>query len=182
MGVYGLLGPNGAGKTTLLRTLATVAPPQEGTLDVCGRKVHSERTARAVRPMIGYLPQEFGYYPSFSVYDFVRYSAWLRGVPDREAVRAGVGMEIFLDPSPGHPVPSDVLAGRRPGAVPVVGLDGSTRILAPLLGDRNGQPACGWGRDGADSVARYSAAARISAEQLAGKETTCGATCHRLDV
>ncbi|MFD4608035.1 MULTISPECIES: ATP-binding cassette domain-containing protein [unclassified Streptomyces] len=85
VGVHGLLGPNGAGKTTLLRTLATVAPAQEGALEICGRRVHSERTARAARPLIGYLPQEFGYYPSFSVYDFVRYSAWLRGVPDGEA-------------------------------------------------------------------------------------------------
>ncbi|MGW5098706.1 ATP-binding cassette domain-containing protein [Streptomyces nodosus] len=56
MGVHGLLGPNGAGKTTLLRTLATVAPPLEGTLEICGRRVHSERSARAARPMIGYLP------------------------------------------------------------------------------------------------------------------------------
>ncbi|MFB7460018.1 ATP-binding cassette domain-containing protein [Streptomyces sp. NPDC056188] len=53
VGVHGLLGPNGAGKTTLLRTLATIAPPQEGALEICGRKVHSERTARAARPMIG---------------------------------------------------------------------------------------------------------------------------------
>ncbi|MGJ5754782.1 ABC-type multidrug transport system ATPase subunit [Streptomyces puniciscabiei] len=85
VGVHGLLGPNGAGKTTLLRTLATVAPPQEGTLEICGTKVHSERSARSARPLIGYLPQEFGYFPSFSVYDFVRYSAWLRGIPDGEA-------------------------------------------------------------------------------------------------
>ncbi|MEV7087461.1 ATP-binding cassette domain-containing protein [Streptomyces sp. NPDC093085] len=90
VGVYGLLGPNGAGKTTLLRTLATVAPPQGGRLTICGTEVNSERSAKSVRPSIGYLPQDFGYYPAFSVYDFVRYSAWIRGVPSGDAHRATV--------------------------------------------------------------------------------------------
>ncbi|MEU9890275.1 ATP-binding cassette domain-containing protein [Sphaerisporangium sp. NPDC051011] len=80
-GVLGLLGPNGAGKTTLLRTLATVAPPTRGALSVCGTPVVSQRAARRVRRHIGYLPQHFGFYPGFTVYDFVRYCAWLRGVP-----------------------------------------------------------------------------------------------------
>ncbi|WP_224279715.1 ABC transporter ATP-binding protein [Streptomyces sp. LS1784] len=90
-GVTGLLGPNGAGKTTLLRTLATVVPPREGEIEICGIRVVSEDTARRARRGIGYLPQDFGYYPSFSVYDFVRYCAWLREVPasvaDRETRR-----------------------------------------------------------------------------------------------
>ncbi|MFF4413292.1 ATP-binding cassette domain-containing protein [Streptosporangium sp. NPDC001559] len=80
-GVLGLLGPNGAGKTTLLRTLATAIPPRQGTVRICGSLVDSSRAARRVRHNIGYLPQHFGFYPSFSVYDFVRYCAWLRGVP-----------------------------------------------------------------------------------------------------
>ncbi|MGW7272304.1 ATP-binding cassette domain-containing protein [Streptomyces sp. NPDC054864] len=87
-GVTGLLGPNGAGKTTLFRTLATIAPPQSGGLELFGRAVLSERDVRRVRPRIGYLPQDFGYYPAFSVSDFVRYCAWLREVPSKEAASA----------------------------------------------------------------------------------------------
>lgn len=84
-GVTGLLGPNGAGKTTLLRTLATIAPPQSGGLELFGTSVSGERDVRQVRRRIGYLPQDFGYYPAFSITDFVRYCAWLREVPSREA-------------------------------------------------------------------------------------------------
>ncbi|WP_199487335.1 ATP-binding cassette domain-containing protein [Actinomadura spongiicola] len=89
-GVLGLLGPNGAGKTTLLRTLATTTPPRSGTVEICGTRVASERTARKARRGIGYLPQEFGYLPAFTVYDFVRYCSWLRGVPGRRAHEATV--------------------------------------------------------------------------------------------
>ncbi|MER7536022.1 ATP-binding cassette domain-containing protein [Streptomyces sp. NPDC097704] len=84
-GVTGLLGPNGAGKTTLFRTLATITPPQSGELELFGKPVKSEREARQVRRRIGYLPQDFGYYPAFSIIDFVRYCAWLREVPSKEA-------------------------------------------------------------------------------------------------
>ncbi|MFD4835752.1 ATP-binding cassette domain-containing protein [Streptomyces uncialis] len=82
-GVTGLLGPNGAGKTTLLRTLATIAPPRSGRLELFGGPVTNERQARRARRRIGYLPQDFGYYPAFSLTDFVRYCAWLREVPSR---------------------------------------------------------------------------------------------------
>ncbi|MEU8272907.1 ABC transporter ATP-binding protein [Microbispora bryophytorum] len=92
-GVVGLLGPNGAGKTTLLRTLATVVPPQEGLLNICGTPVRSERDARKVRRQIGYLPQDFGYFPAFTVEDFVHYCAWLRGVP-KESVATAVDEAI----------------------------------------------------------------------------------------
>ncbi|WP_329467409.1 ATP-binding cassette domain-containing protein [Streptomyces sp. NBC_01431] len=84
-GVTGLLGPNGAGKTTLFRTLATIAPPQSGELQLFGKPVTSEREARRVRRRIGYLPQDFGYFPAFSIIDFVRYCAWLREVPAKDA-------------------------------------------------------------------------------------------------
>ncbi len=79
-GITGLLGPNGAGKSTLLRTLATVTPPRSGCIEIFGEVVATEVVARRVRRRIGYLPQDFGYYPAFSVYDFVRYVAWLRQV------------------------------------------------------------------------------------------------------
>ncbi|MFF0450836.1 ATP-binding cassette domain-containing protein [Streptomyces sp. NPDC004609] len=87
-GVTGLLGPNGAGKTTLFRTLATIAPPRSGRLELFGKPVTGERQARRARRRIGYLPQDFGYYPAFSVTDFVRYCAWLREVPSRKAESA----------------------------------------------------------------------------------------------
>jgi ABC-2 type transport system ATP-binding protein len=95
-GVLGLLGPNGAGKTTLLQTLATILPPRQGTLRVGSDLVNSVRKARRARREIGYLPQHFGYYPAFSVYDFVRYCAWLRGVPKSAAHAATVAAIGFV--------------------------------------------------------------------------------------
>ncbi|MFI7147317.1 ATP-binding cassette domain-containing protein [Nonomuraea sp. NPDC050022] len=93
-GVMGLLGPNGAGKSTLLHTLATVSPPVGGTISIDGVTIDSEPKAREARRHIGYLPQHFGYLPSFTVCDFVYYSAWLRELPAREidqAVNAAIG-------------------------------------------------------------------------------------------
>ncbi|WP_069886202.1 ATP-binding cassette domain-containing protein [Streptomyces luteocolor] len=87
-GVTGLLGPNGAGKTTLLRTLSTIAAPRSGTLELFGKRIGGERDARRARRHIGYLPQDFGHYPSFSVREFVQYCAWLREVPGRTAEEA----------------------------------------------------------------------------------------------
>ena len=89
-GVFGLLGPNGSGKSTLLRTLATVAPPRTGRLEILGHEVSSDGDARKVRRHVGYLPQDFGFIPSFSVLDFVRYCAWLRRIPKRTAKRSTV--------------------------------------------------------------------------------------------
>lgn len=80
-GIVGLVGPNGSGKTTLLRTMATVMPPKSGEIIVDGVAVQGERDARRVRERIGYLPQRFGAPPGMRLVDFVRYSAWLRGVP-----------------------------------------------------------------------------------------------------
>jgi ABC-2 type transport system ATP-binding protein len=84
-GVHGLLGPNGAGKTSLIRVLATVAKPDSGDVALLDRGVagsgadHAGRTA--VRRRLGYLPQEFGYYPRFTVREFVTYVAWLKEMP-----------------------------------------------------------------------------------------------------
>ncbi|MFF0655213.1 ATP-binding cassette domain-containing protein [Micromonospora tulbaghiae] len=84
VGVLGVLGPNGAGKTTLLRTIATVLPPVAGDLRILGNTVTSEREALAARRHIGFLPQSFGFLPSFKVIDFVKYCAWLRDLPKEE--------------------------------------------------------------------------------------------------
>lgn len=89
-GVCGLLGPNGAGKTTLLKTVATIIPPRRGSLEICGRTIDSDRAARRARRDIGYLPQDFGFTPGFSVFEFVRYCAWLREVPRAQAKDAAL--------------------------------------------------------------------------------------------
>jgi ABC-type multidrug transport system ATPase subunit len=80
-GVHGLLGPNGAGKTSLIRVLATVARPDGGRVELLGRDTADHRARSAVRRRLGYLPQEFGYYPGFTVREFVAYVAWLKEVP-----------------------------------------------------------------------------------------------------
>ncbi len=77
-GVHGLLGPNGAGKTTLIRSLSTVQRPAGGHLSLLGRQQDGRAELRALRRRLGYLPQEFGYYPRFTVREFVEYMAWLK--------------------------------------------------------------------------------------------------------
>jgi ABC-2 type transport system ATP-binding protein len=83
-GVHGLLGPNGAGKTTLIRALATVLPVADGDLQLLGRPVRKGSDLREIRRQLGYLPQAFGFYPRFTVREFVEYMAWMKQMPDRE--------------------------------------------------------------------------------------------------
>jgi len=80
-GVLGLLGPNGAGKTSLLRMLATVIPPSSGTLRLLGRDPRGYAQRKQVRRRLGYLPQSLGYYPGFTVAEFVEYFALLKEMP-----------------------------------------------------------------------------------------------------
>jgi ABC-2 type transport system ATP-binding protein len=80
-GVFGLLGPNGAGKTTLLRMLATVIPPSSGRLRLLGRDPRVYGPRRDIRRRLGYLPQNLGYYPSFTVVEFIEYFALLKEMP-----------------------------------------------------------------------------------------------------
>ncbi|WP_329010107.1 ATP-binding cassette domain-containing protein [Micromonospora rifamycinica] len=80
-GVHGLLGPNGAGKTTLMRALSTVIKPEGGGLRLLGTDVRRDSGLRQLRSRLGYLPQHFGFYPKFTVRDYVEYMAWLREMP-----------------------------------------------------------------------------------------------------
>ncbi len=79
-GVHGLLGPNGAGKTTLLRILATVARPVAGKVLLAGHNIQASSERMAARRSLGYLPQDFVFYPRFTALETVEYVAWLRGL------------------------------------------------------------------------------------------------------
>ena len=81
-GVFGLLGTNGAGKTTLMRMLCGILQPTGGTISFDGMDVREE----GYRAILGYLPQDFGYYPEFTAIDFLLYMAALKGLP-RQAAR-----------------------------------------------------------------------------------------------
>ncbi|MFJ9588287.1 ABC transporter ATP-binding protein [Streptomyces acidicola] len=158
-GVHGLLGPNGAGKTTLIRSLATVLQPTGGELELLGRRIGGRTDLRPLRKRIGYLPQEFGYYPRFTLREFVEYMAWLKKmdaaqVPDavQRAIervgladrahdrmktlsggmlrRAGIAQAIVNDP--------DVLLLDEP----TVGLDPAQRLEFRTLLRDLGEQAC----------------------------------------
>ena len=87
-GVFGLLGPNGAGKTSMLRMMATVLPPSSGRLRLLDRDPGSYGPRREIRRRLGYLPQNLGYYPSFTVVEFVEYFALLKEMPAARVPRA----------------------------------------------------------------------------------------------
>jgi ABC-2 type transport system ATP-binding protein len=87
-GVFGLLGPNGAGKTSLLRMMATVLPPSSGQLRLLGRDPGGYGPRREIRRRLGYLPQNLGYYPGFTVAEFVEYFALLKDMPPGRVPRA----------------------------------------------------------------------------------------------
>jgi ABC-type multidrug transport system ATPase subunit len=88
-GMFGLLGPNGAGKTTLMKILATLLEPDAGAARMDGVDLLADRAT--TRRMLGYLPQDFGLYPSFTTAQMLDYLARLKGISNRSARRAQIG-------------------------------------------------------------------------------------------
>lgn len=82
-GVYGLLGANGAGKTTLLRMICGILETTEGKITCEGIEIR--KMGPEYRRLLGYLPQNFGYYPEFTARKFLLYLAALKAIPKKEA-------------------------------------------------------------------------------------------------
>ena len=80
-GVTGLLGANGAGKTTLMRMMSGILTPTSGEISADGIPVQAEN----YRALLGYLPQDFGYYPEFTAKEFLEYFAALKGIERKRA-------------------------------------------------------------------------------------------------
>lgn len=77
-GIFGLLGKNGSGKTTLMRILTTLLTPTKGKVSILGMEA-VKANQEEIKRNIGYLPQEFGFYKDFTVYEIMQYMCFLRG-------------------------------------------------------------------------------------------------------
>ena len=84
-GITGLLGANGAGKTTLMRMIADIIQPDAGSITYDG--VPITVLDSEYRNIFGYLPQEFGFYPEFTVIDYLDYMAALKGLTKADSKR-----------------------------------------------------------------------------------------------
>lgn len=92
-GVYGLLGENGAGKTTLVRMLCAILEATAGEVFLDGKEITA--LGADYRDILGYLPQDFGYYPNYTAKEFLLYMAALKGIPrDMAKKRAQELLEV----------------------------------------------------------------------------------------
>lgn len=90
-GIYGLLGANGAGKTTLFRIICRLMEPTHGSIKFNGKNVNQQ--AEAYRTNLGFLPQDFSYYPDFTGMRFMLYIAALKGLNNTVAKKRS--LELF---------------------------------------------------------------------------------------
>lgn len=90
-GMLGLLGANGAGKTTLMRLLTGVLKPTSGRIVIGGHDLATRSGVRAVKRVLGYLPQELSLYPELTGAEFLDYVALLKGIGDRDERRRQAG-------------------------------------------------------------------------------------------
>jgi ABC-type multidrug transport system ATPase subunit len=123
-GVVGLLGPNGAGKSTLMRILATITRPSSGR--VLWNDVDITRRPEALRPELGYLPQDFGVYPHLSAIELLDYMAAVKGLRRAAARRRIVSLLELLNLSN---------AARRPLGTYSGGMRQRVGIAVALLND-----------------------------------------------
>lgn len=93
IGVVGLLGPNGAGKSTLFGLIAATQKPVFGKITLLGYNVANPRQRREACRQIGYLPQDVGFFPDFTVEEFVTYIAAMRGV-ERQSLADRVNQSV----------------------------------------------------------------------------------------
>jgi ABC-2 type transport system ATP-binding protein len=92
-GVFGLLGPNGSGKTTLMKIVATLLEPDSGSVEMNGADLMSRKDH--TRRRLGYLPQDFGLYPTLTAWQMLDYLAKLKGVTDKKERHALI--DVLLD-------------------------------------------------------------------------------------
>ena len=92
-GMFGLLGPNGAGKTTLMKILATLLEPNSGTAQLRDVDVIADKPR--ARRLLGYLPQDFGFYPTLRAEQMLDFFARLKGVVNTQERRRLV--DVLLD-------------------------------------------------------------------------------------
>ncbi len=97
-GIYGLLGANGAGKTTLMRIICDVLKPTKGQILYNNSDISD--LSESYRDLIGYLPQDFGYYPNFTAEKFLMYISSLKGIRENEAKAkiSDILEKVDLDP------------------------------------------------------------------------------------
>lgn len=82
-GVYGLLGANGAGKTTLMRMICGVLKPTSGNIRLNGKTI--DELGEQYYSHLGYMPQDFGFYPDFTAREFMMYMAAVKGLDKKQA-------------------------------------------------------------------------------------------------
>jgi len=87
-GMFGLLGPNGAGKSTLMRTIAALQDPDSGSIQLGSIDVIHQKNE--LRKVLGYLPQDFGFYPKVSALDLLNHFAVLKGITNKTERKAVV--------------------------------------------------------------------------------------------